>query len=66
MIRFFAMVNYMVRKFSFCSNLYVDVIENINLLHTFINFKLVFISLNMILKLKSLIRYAILLFIRKG
>ena len=25
MIRFFAVVNYMVRKFSFCSNFYVDV-----------------------------------------
>ena len=26
MIRFFAVVNYMVRKFSFCSNLYADAI----------------------------------------
>ena len=28
MIRCFAVVNYMVRKFSFCSNLYADVIAN--------------------------------------
>ena len=51
MIRFFAVVNYMVRKFSFCSNLYADVIANIILLHIFISLKIVFISLNMILKL---------------
>ena len=41
MIRFFAVVNYMVRKFSFCSNLYADVIANIILLHIFINLKIV-------------------------
>ena len=35
MIRFFAVVNYMVRTFSFCSNLYADVIANIILLHIF-------------------------------
>ena len=56
MIRFFAMVNYMVRKFSFCSNLYADVIANIILLHIFINLKIVFNSWNMILKLKSFIQ----------
>ena len=43
----------MVRKFSFCSNLYADVIANIILLHIFINLKKVIISWNMILKLKS-------------
>ena len=36
MIRFYAVVNYMVRKFSFCNNLYADVITNIVLLHVFI------------------------------
>ena len=51
-IRFFAVV----RKFSFCSNLYADVIANIILLHIFINMKIVFISLNMILNLKSFIQ----------
>ena len=56
MIRFFAVVNYMVRKKSFCSNLYADVIANIILLRIFISLKIVFISLNMILKLKSLIQ----------
>ena len=56
MIRFFAVVNYMVRKFSFCSNLYADVIANIILLHIFINLKIVFSSWNMILKLKSFIQ----------
>ena len=40
MIRFFAVVNYMVRKFSFCSTLYADVIANIILLHIFINLKI--------------------------
>ena len=44
MIRFFAVVNYMVQKFSFCSNLYADVIANIILLHIFINLKIVFNS----------------------
>ena len=44
MIRFFAVVNCMVRKFSFCSNLYADVIANIILLHIFINLKIVFNS----------------------
>ena len=48
MIRFFAMVNYMARKFSFCSNLYAGVIANITLLHIFINLKIVFNSWNMI------------------
>ena len=47
------MVNYMVRKFSFCSNLYADVIANIIPLHIFINLKIVFNSWNVILKLKS-------------
>ena len=56
MIRFFAVVNYMVPKFSFCSNLYADVIANIILLHIFINLKIVFNSWNMILKLKSFIQ----------
>ena len=50
MIRFFTLVNYMVRKFSFCSTLYADVIANIILLHIFINLKIVFISWNTILK----------------
>ena len=40
MIRFFAVVNYMVRKFSFYSNLYADVIANIVLLRIFINLKI--------------------------
>ena len=56
MIRFFAVMNNMVRKFSFCSNLYTDVIANIILLHIFINLKIVFNSWNMILKLKSFIQ----------
>ena len=56
MIRFFAVMNYMVRKFSFSSNLYADVIANIILVHIFINLKIVFNSWNMILKLKSLIQ----------
>ena len=56
MIRFFAVVNYMVWKFLFCSNLYADVIANIILLHIFINLKIVFNSWNMILKLKSFIQ----------
>ena len=43
MIRFFAVLNYMVRKFSFCSNLYANGIANIILLHIFINLKIVFI-----------------------
>ena len=57
MIRCFAMVNYMVRTFSFCSNLYADVIAKIFLLHVhcFNNLKIVFISWSMILKLKSFI-----------
>ena len=46
----------MVRKFSFCSHLYADVIANILLLHIFINLKIVFISLNIILDLKSFIQ----------
>ena len=56
MIRFFAVVNYMVRKFSFWSNLYADVIANIIRLHIFINLKIVFNSWKMILKLKSFIQ----------
>ena len=56
MIRFFAVVNYMVRKFSFCSNFYAGVIANIILLYIFINLKIVFNSWNMILKLKSCIQ----------
>ena len=56
MIRFFAVVNYMVRKFSLCSILYADVIANIIPLHIFINLKIVFNSWNMILKLKSFIQ----------
>ena len=46
----------MIRKFSFCSNLYADIIANIILLHIFINLKIVFNSWNMILKLKSFIQ----------
>ena len=56
MIRFFAVVNYMVRKISFCSNLCTDVIANINLLHISFNLKIVLYSWNMILKLKSFIQ----------
>ena len=56
MIRYFAVVNYMVRKFSFCSNLYADVIANIVLLYIFINLKIAFNPWNMILKLKSFIQ----------
>ena len=56
MIRFFDVVNSMVGKFSFCSNFYADVIANIILLHILINLKIVFNSLNMILKLKSFIQ----------
>ena len=52
-MRFFAVVNYMVRKFSFCSNLYASVNANIILLHIFINLITVFNSWKMILKLKS-------------
>ena len=46
----------MVRKFSFCSNFYADVIASIILLHIFINLKIIFNSWNMILKLKSFIQ----------
>ena len=46
----------MVRKFSFCSNLYADVIANIVLLHIFINLKIAYNSWNIILKLKSFIQ----------
>ena len=56
MIRCFAVVNNMVRKFSYCSNLYADVIANIILLHIFINLNIIFNSWNMILKLKSFIQ----------
>ena len=55
-MRFFAVLNYMVRKLSFCSNWYADIIANIILLHIFINLKPVFNSWNMILKLKSFIQ----------
>ena len=55
MIRVFAVARYMVRKFSFCSNLYLGVLANIFLLHIFIDLKTIFISRNMILKLKSFI-----------
>ena len=40
---FFAVVNYMIRQFSFCSNFYVDVLANIYLLHILIHSKTVFI-----------------------
>ena len=56
MITFFAMVNYMVRKISFCSNFCADVFLNIIFLHIFINLKIVFNSWNIILKLKSFIQ----------
>ena len=56
MIRLFAVVNYMVQKFSFCSNLWADAIANIIHLHIFIHLKIVFNSWNMILKLKSFIQ----------
>ena len=46
----------MVRKFSFCYILNVDVLAKIYLLHIFIDLKTVFISWNMILKLKSFIQ----------
>ena len=65
MITFFAMVSYMVQKFSFCSNLYVDVLANIFLLHIFINLKTVFISWTMILKLKSFIQIGTFIIHRK-
>ena len=65
MIRFFAVVNYMVRKFSFCSNLYADVIANIIRLHIFINLKIVFNLWNMILKLKSFIQIGTYIFHKK-
>ena len=55
-IRCFAVVNYMVRKFSFCSNFYVDVLANIYLLIFLTDSKTVFISWSMILKLKSFIQ----------
>ena len=58
MIRFFAVVNYVVRKFSFCSNLYADIIANIVLLQIFLNLKIDFNSWNMILKLKSSMIYS--------
>ena len=45
----------MVRKLSFCSTFDVDVLDKIYLLHIFIDSKTVFISWNMILKLKSFI-----------
>ena len=65
MIKFFAVVNYMVRKFSFCSYLYADVIAKIILLHIFINLKIVFNSWNMILRLKSLIQISIYIIHKK-
>ena len=65
MIRFFAVVNYMVRKFSFGSNFYADVITNMTLLHIFINLKIVFNLWNMILKLKSFIQIGTLIIHKK-
>ena len=65
MIRFFAVVNYMVRKFSFCSNLYADVIANMILLHIFINLEITFNSCNMILKLKCFIQIGTLIIHKK-
>ena len=65
MIRFFVVVNYMVQKFSFCSNFYVDVFANIYLLHILIDSKTVFISWNMTLKLKSLIQTGTVIFHKK-
>ena len=55
MIRCFAVVNYIVRKCSFCSIFYVDVLEKIYLLHIFTDSKTVVISWNMILQLKYFI-----------
>ena len=40
------MVSYVVRKFSFCSHLFVDVLANIFFLHIFIDLKAVFILWN--------------------
>ena len=57
MIRLFAVVNYLVQKFSFCCNFYVDVLVIIYH-YAFISiYKPTFnISWNMILKLKSFIQ----------
>ena len=52
----------MAGKFSFCSNFYVDVIANINLLHIIVDLKTVFILWNMILKLKYFIQIGIFIF----
>ena len=56
MIRFFAVVKYMVKKYSFFSISYEDVLANIYLFHIFIDSKTVFISWNMMVKLKSFIQ----------
>ena len=61
----FAVMNYMARTFSFFSNLYADIIANIILLHLFINLKIVFISWNMIPKLKSFIQLGIFIIHKK-
>ena len=65
MIRFFAVVNYMVRKCSFCSNFYADVLANIYILHIFIDLKTFFISWNIILKLKSFIQIGTFILFKK-
>ena len=44
MLKCFAVVNYMVRKASYCSYFNVDVSANIYLLHIFIDLKTVFVS----------------------
>ena len=55
----------MVRKCSFCSNFYVDVLANIYLLHILIELEIVFISWNMILKLRSFIQIDTFIFNKK-
>ena len=65
MIRFFSRGELYGSKFSFCSDLYADVIANIILLHIFINLKTVFISWNSILKLKSFIQIGTFILIHK-
>ena len=55
----------MVLKFLFCSKFYVDVIANIYLLHIFLDLKTVFISCNMIIKLKSSIQIGTFIFHKK-
>ena len=65
MIRLVAVVNYMIPKFSFCSHFYGDVLENINILHIFVDLKTVFISWNMMLKLNSFNQIGIFKFWKK-